>query len=274
MALVDRIGTFRGVVTDHAVSVTTNGFPQLVASLQGLEYYDGDEKVWVDWSEQDENEIIAYLVLFGGKDKETLTCKQIKKVFGWSGKSFAELNDMDLSAIKLQFRVKENTYEGNTSMQVEWIDDHDATPGRSVRKLEKKELAELDAKYSNILKAASGGPTPAKAPAEAPVVKKNPPKAPKIAATKTTKKAPTVTQATAAPEVPARADMPTGKRTKKEAWGNVVDLKDKGVTDQQLSEAWCAACEKIAGKKTPDSEITPEQWFLIQEAVFNETAAF
>ena len=88
MSLVDRTGTFRGVVTDHAISVTTNGFPQLMAGLQGHEYYDEDEKVWVDWSEQGENEVTAYLVLFGGNDKETLTCKQVKKVFNWDGKSF------------------------------------------------------------------------------------------------------------------------------------------------------------------------------------------
>lgn len=269
MSLVDRIGTFRGVVTDHAVSITTNGFPQLVASLQGLEFYDDDEKVWVDWLKQDENEITAYLVLFGAKDKETLTCKQIKKVFGWSGKSFAELNDMDLSAVKLQWRVKESTYNENTSMQVEWIDEYDATPGRSVRKLEKKELDELDARYSNVLKQTSGGATPAKALTKP----KTKPKAPKDGP-----KPITATEAVEAEKallkVPVRDDMPTGKRTQEEAWDNVVDLKDKGVNDQQLSEAWCAACKKIAGKKTPDSEITPEQWFLIQEAVYEATAAF
>lgn len=268
MSLVDRTGTFRGVITDHAVSITTNGFPQLVAQLQGLEFYDDDEKVWVDWSEQEEREITGYFVLFGGKDKETLTCKQIKKVTGWSGKSFTELNDMDMSEIKLQFRVVEHTYNDNTSMQVEWIDEYDATPGRSVRKLERKELAELDAKFKPILTATSGGATPAKAP----TVTKPAPKAPKGRKALTAKKA--VDAEKALLKAPARDDVPTGKRTKKEAWDNVVDLKDKGITDQQLSEAWCAACEKIAGKKTPDSKITPEQWFLIQEAVYEATAAF
>jgi len=268
MSLVDRTGTFRGVITDHAVSVTTNGYPQLVAQLQALEYYDDDEKVWVDWSEYDERDITAYLVLFGGKDKETLSCKQIKKVTGWSGKSFAELNDMDVSNVQLQFRVVEHTYEGNTSMQVEWIDEFDVTPGRSVRKLEKKELDELDAKYKPILTQTSGGPTPAKAP----ITPKAPPKVPAH------KKPITATEAVEAAKnllkVPARTEGPTGKCTKKEAWNNCVDLKDKSVTDQQLSEAWCAACEEIAGKKTPDSKITPEQWFLIQEAVMEKCAAF
>lgn len=267
MSLVDRTGTFRGVITDHAVSLTTNQFPQLVAQLQGLEYFDDDEKVWVDWSEQEEREITGYFVLFGGKDKETLTCKQIKKVTGWSGKSFTELNDMDMSEVKLQFRVVEHTYNENTSMQVEWIDEYDATPGRSVKKLEKKELAELDAKYKPVLTATSGGATPAKAPKKP----RTAPKAPKNGP-------PTATEAVEAEKnllkAPARTDVPTGKRTKKEAWDNVVDLKDKGITDQQLSEAWCAACEKIAGKATLDSKITPEQWFLIQETVYETTAAF
>lgn len=254
MSLVDRIGTFRGVVTDHAVGVTSKSeVPQWIAQLQGIEYFDDDEKVWVDWSDQDECEITAYLVLFSGKDKETLTSKQIKKVTGWSGKSFTELNNMDLSNVKLQFRVKENNYEGNISMQVEWIDEYDATPGRSVRKLEKRELDELDAKYKPVLTATSGGTTPAKAS------KKAPPKAPAKPPKRASKPVPT---------------LPEGKSTKDKAWGAVVDLKEKGLSDKQLAETWVEIVEEIVGKEIPDSKITPEQWFLIQEAVLNKTAVF
>ncbi len=266
MSLVDRTGTFRGVITDHAVSVSSGGFPQWVAQLQGAEYYDDDEKVWVDWSEYGEHEITAYIILFGGKDKETLGCKQIKKVTGWSGKSFVELNDMDMSNVQLQFRVVEHTYEGNTNMQVEWIDEFDATPGRSVRKLEKKDLAELDAKYKPILTATSGGPTPAKAP----TAPKAPPKAPTNKATATNRKTQTATQA--AP--PQDIDLPTGKCTKQEAWDACVSIKDKDVTDEILANAWVTTVEEIVGKKTPDSKITSEQWFLIKEAVLEKTAAF
>lgn len=268
MSLVDRTGTFRGVITDHAVSLTTNQFPQLVAQLQGLEYFDDDEKVWVDWSDVDEREITAYMVLFGGKDKETLTCKQIKKVTGWSGKSFTELNDMDMSEIKLQFRVVEHTYNENTSMQVEWIDEYDATPGRSVRKLEKKELAELDAKYKPILTATSGGVTPAKAPTKP----KAKPKAPKNGP-------PTAKEAVEAEKAllkapPARTDLPAGKCSRKEAWDICVDLKYKAIGSEKLAQVWNTTVERIAGKTTPDSKVTDEQWFLIKEAVLDETAAF
>ena len=180
------------------------------------------------------------------------------------------LNDMDLSAIKLQFRLKENNYEGNISMQVDWIDVYDATPGRSVRKLKKKELDELDAKYSNILKATSGGATPTKAPAK--------PQAPPKAPAKTANPAPTEAIADE-PKAPKRGAKPTpalpeGKSTKKKAWGAAVDLKAKGLTDEELATAWVEIVEKTVGKETPDSKITPEQWYLIQEAVLEKTAMF
>ena len=87
MSLITREGTYRGVASDSGVGLTTNGFPQFVAQISALEFYDFDEKVWVDWSGQDE-EILGYFCLFGSNGKPTLTAKQIQKALGWSGQSF------------------------------------------------------------------------------------------------------------------------------------------------------------------------------------------
>ena len=83
MNLIKETGTFRGISVDSGVAESKGGFPQFVINLRATEYFDEQEQQWVDWAEQNE-EIIAYMVLFGGDSTATLTAKQIQKVFGWS----------------------------------------------------------------------------------------------------------------------------------------------------------------------------------------------
>ena len=97
MNAIDRPGTFRGRVTDHGVSETRNGFPQWVATIQALEFYDASgemtenhEPGYVAWGDF-EQDMTAYLVLYTVDQKsetgwkECLNAKQIKKVFGSLG---------------------------------------------------------------------------------------------------------------------------------------------------------------------------------------------
>lgn len=254
MSLIDRVGTFRGGVVDAAVSVTKNGFPQFVIQFRATEYYDEEAGVWIDWSEYDENEITAYQVLFDGKDNKTLNCQQIEKVFGWDGLSFEALNNADYSKVNLQFRIAENTYNDKTSLQVEWLDVYDATPGRRVKKLDASDLKQLQGKYASLLK--NTAETPAKA-VKAPTKSNAPPKAPKIS------KAPVST-------IPP---LPGGKCSKQEAWDACVELKAKEITDEKLATTWVKTIEKIAGAK-PDTKVTSEEWFEIKEAVLAKTAIF
>jgi len=166
--LIDRTSTFRGRIVDHGVSLSTNGFPQWVAQLIASEIYDEEKQVWVDWSEYDVNEITSYQVLFGSNKKETLAVAQIKKITGWEGNSFQALTNMDLTEVGIQFRVEENTYEGKTSLQVAWVDEYDAVPGRRVAKLDAEDLKKLDAQYAQLLKQTGKKAAPAKAPVNRP----------------------------------------------------------------------------------------------------------
>ena len=252
MALIENEGTYRGVVTDHAVSLSKNDFPQLVLSLEGKELYDGETDSWCDWDGADDNQITAYLVLIDSKNNETLNYKQVQEALGWDGKSFAELATLDLSKTSLQFRVESNTYNEKTTLQVSWIDKHDATPGKALRRLDTKELKSLDARFKGILK---GKTTPAKAPAGA-SPKTSKPSAPKTTAPKTT------------------TSEVQGKCTKDEAWEACVDLKDdKKFSDEQLATTWVTSVAEIAPNKT-DKQVTPEEWFLIKEKVMSKTALF
>lgn len=261
MSLINEVATYRGIVTDRAVGITTNGYPQFVVQLKAEEIYDNETQEWVDWSGADENEITAYLCLFDGKDNETLSCKQIKKVFGWDGKSFIELNEIDISETKVQFRVVERTYNEKTSLQVEWIDEYDAQPGRSVRKLDTGDLKTLQAKYNPVLKATSGGVTPAKAP-------KSLPKVPAKRIISTTK-IPVVNSSVESKDEPTKDS--NNQCTKQEAWDECVTRKAVSVQDKQLTEAWLNAITEIAPKKT-DEKITPKEWFQIMTIVLEATA--
>ncbi|HDY89742.1 MAG TPA: hypothetical protein ENH82_16710 [bacterium] len=281
MSLIDRAATFRGNVVDHAVSVTKNEFPQFVCKLVAKEIYDEEEQVWVDWTDVDENEITAYVVLYGSKG-ETLSSNQVKKVCNWDGASFQALNDGDYSETGIQFRVEEKVFQKQTRLQVSWIDEYDAVPGRSVRKLDQGELKQLDAKYAQFLKAGGKKAAPVKASgAKAGIVKNTKsakPTSPKGPVKKVEKQ--TATEAIAGsksdlsepPAIPSD-DVPTGHCTKDEAWNTVVEMRDSKISDSQLAECWSAAVKDAASGKQSD-ELTEEEWFKVQEKVMSETAVF
>ena len=249
MSLIDREGTFRGIVVDRSVTESSGGYPQFELQLKANEYYDEDDQEWVNWSQVDEKDTTAWLILFDGKNRQTLSFKQIEKIFGWDGASFIDLNNIPFEGVELQFRVKKNIYEGNETYKVEWIDEHDASPGRTVRKLDADGLKALQAKYASKLK----GKAPAKAPSKTP--SKAPPKAPK--------------------KNPAPAPTISGKCTKEEAWNACLDkdLWIEGMTDEKLSQAWLNALQEIVPNK-PDAKVTKEEWFQVKERVFVDILRF
>jgi len=180
---VDRVGTFRVSLLEKGISKTKEkGYPQLVAKVKLIELYDekgGDDGkgCWFDISDWD-METNVYQCLYGMSKKSqqvepTLSHEQTMKVFDWDGGSLAELDKTDHEGLKFQIRVTENTYEGARSpFQVSWIDVYDADPVYTLRKLDAKEVKDLDAQFSNLTasaKTAASAKTkaPAKAPAKA-----------------------------------------------------------------------------------------------------------
>ena len=201
---VDRIGTFRCRLVEKGISKTKEkGYPQLIAKVLLTQLYDekggeNGEGVWFpieDWG----MEAMAYACLYGvskksGQVEPTLSYDQAVKVFKWDGASMSELDQTDHTGLEFQVRITENTYEGARSpFQVSWIDEYDADPVYTLRKLDAKEIKDLDAQFSagkvaSAKKAASApkAPHPARVPADdgkksqAPVAPKVPvkPKAP------------------------------------------------------------------------------------------------
>ncbi len=283
--LIDRAGTFRGRPTDWAVSTTTNGFPQFVVKLLATEYFEdgvGEPGRWAAWDYG--QEITAFLVLFGGDGKPCLNFEQVQKAFDWDGGSFAALDSGEWANTVVQFRVEDHEYEGKQSLQVNWIDAHDAEPGRSIKKLDAKSLKQLDAKFKGQMGQPAAAPKSAKpaAPPKAPP-KTEPETEPEAPADPPAEEADTATP----PAAKKKPGRPPGSKNKKpdtpsavggglpstctmnEAWEKLTELKADSVTEDALTEAWMTASDKIVPNATSEEDITPEQWAKIRDAVFD-----
>lgn len=251
MVVLTQDGIYRGTILDHAVSQSTNKYPQFVANLSALEAWNEETAEWVDYSEYDAG-MMGYFVLVGGDAKPLLNMEQVMKATGWDGQSFAALDSMDLSKTKVQFRVEWHEYDGNNNLQVSWIDHADATPGIKVRKLDKDELKSLDSQYKNVLKMASGKATPVASkknspdPISRPVLRKRRTKA-EMEADKKAAETPTTQP----------CDIET-------AWSDFAKQAESSKLDgDAMNKIWLEVVEEVVGEKDED-DVTDEEYGQIR----------
>lgn len=285
--LVKYVGTYRGNVVEKGVSLTGKSkLPQFVARLQATEYYDEENEQWIDWTEYEETEITAYLVLFSKSGEPIFHIDNIKKAFGWSGASLKELDEMDVSSIPVQFRVEENEYEGKKTLQVSQIDHADAEPGRNIRRLDSDELKKLDAKFATTLRKVSGGPKPKSVPAKPQATKEDP----KAAAKKKyedKKNRGQEAEKKAKPKVPEVPKVPKPTEpeptpdpisvaeslklpaicTKEEAWEACCTHRNKAVTDEQIAQKWNDAIDEQGGEDAIDKE---HLWSTVRDVILED----
>lgn len=294
--LINRAATFRGRIVDHGVSKSPGGFMQWTAELIAMEIWDTDEDKWVDWTDYGDeygDEIKSYNILFGGNEKPTLSCQQVKAITGWEGTSFAALGAMDLTETKIQFRTEWNTYNDKTNLQVEWIDVYDAIPGRSVKKLNAAELKSLDAEFSKMLKQSGKTKAPVKASTKAgtvtkkgvsptqnkgPVTKKtakvtNPIEAPVEEATQTPPGPPAALPTAPSTATKEAENAVSGSCTKNEAWKTILDLKKKDIGDEALANMWLSAINAVAPNAAEQEDVTNEQWWVVRTKVLEQVSA-
>ncbi len=281
MGQIENVGTYRGSIVDHGISASTGGFPQWVPKLLAMEKYNFDTEEWEDYSQYEDNEIQAYLVIIGAKG-ENLNCKQTCLITGWDGSDLQVLSEMNLEATGIQFRVEENTYNDKTRLQVAWVDEYDAKPGGTVRKATPDEIKALNAKFKKYLKPTKVVAATAK-PVDAPATPKKKSTKKGTVVNKTDTPAPVEPQVTqsapAAPSVPAeeapmpKSAIPEGKCTQAEAYDEAYAAKTDDVTDEKFNEFWFAAIESVTGTKTYDG-VEPEQWHHIKNNLMEKTAKF
>jgi len=269
------------------------------------EYYDQKEGQWFDYTGF-EGEITAYLCLYGAIKKKggeigpTLNMDQVKKVFGWDGRSLVQLANGKYDELEFQVRIGDNTYsEATYPYQVNWIDVYDAEPGQQLRKLDAKELKELDKQFATLgAKNATPKPTikaakaPAKQhPARVPADDARPPspeeKQRKLAEKSAKNKAaakkakasklssdgpppkPESKTASTPPTVPADEVCTMG-----EAWNAIVQLHDPTINDETIAQVWHDSIAEICGPDATSENISDEQWYQVKELTLQSVAKF
>lgn len=264
--LIDRVGTYLGYASSHGVDTSSGGFPQLVLQCDATHYYDEDVE---DYVEIEPQELRAWLVLYGKDLKPIRNCEQVKKVFEWNGLSFQALAEMEISETRFLFRVEENTYKGDGSMQVSWIDVDTASPTRQISSLDTKALQDLDAQFGL---AKVGKKTDTKKPTSKPT----PPKAStkKTSTKKTSKPETPKTSKAPAPKAKEEKEEKTGSTTRDDAWKYISEqIPVAALSEDDRAVAWSRAIKKIHGGPDDDT-LTGEEWFQVQELIISETIPF
>ena len=300
---LDRIGTFRCKALEWGVDGkkkkgTDVELPWFNVRVLLTEIYDQKEGKWFDYTEY-EAEITAFLCLYGaikakgGEIGPTLSMDQVKKVFKWDGRSLVQLAGGDYSELEFQVRIGENTYEAATyPYQVNWVNEYDADPVAQLRKLDAKELKDLDKQFAAMgAKNATAKPvaTAAKAPAKAHPARvpaddgASPTAAEKKAALaaksaknlKATKKStPPTTKPPSEDAVVPSAKPEQTECTMQEAWDAIGELKDPTIADKVIEKIWHDSIAEIAGPDVESENITGEQWHQVKELVLHSVAKF
>lgn len=315
---LDRIGTFRCKPIEWGIDGkkkkgTDTTLPWFNVRVALTEVYDQKEGRWFDYTEF-EGEITAFLCLYGaikakgGEIGPTLSMDQVKKVFGWDGRSLVQLVNGKYDELGFQVRIGENTYETATyPYQVNWIDVYDAEPGQQLRKLDAKELKDLDKQFAS-LGAKNATPKPTATAAKAPA-KTHPTRVPaddapptaaekkakmaeksaknKVAAAKAKAEAALVAGQAPEPQVggpPPKSEskdaiVPPAKPestacTMQEAWNTIVELRDPSISDKVIGEVWHSSIAEIAGPDVVSEDVTPEQWYQVKEKTLESVAKF
>ena len=299
---LDRIGTFRCKALEWGVDGkkkkgTDIELPWFNVRVLLTEIYDQKEGKWFDYSEY-EAEVVAFLCLYGaikakgGEIGPTLSMDQVKKVFKWDGRSLVQLAGGDYSELEFQVRIGENTYEAATyPYQVNWINEYDADPVSQLRKLDAKELKDLDkqfaamgAKNATPKAAATAAKAPAKAhPVRVPADDKPPTAAEKKAkmAEKSAKNKAAAKKSTPPTTKPPSEDavVPPAKPeettcTMQEAWDAITELKDPTIANKVIEKVWHDGIAEITGPDVESENITDEQWHQVKELVLHSVAKF
>lgn len=244
MGLINAEGFYKGVIVSGAFGVTGSGLPQSVWMLKATEVYDPEGQEYLP-ADSEADEITAYLCMFNHDGKENFNNPKIKKVTGWDGGDFNALSELDLEGVELSFRVEYGRGEYADKLGVNGVDIPDASPTRSVAKLDKTAIDALQAKYAGNL-------AKTKAPVKAVSAKG------KKAATKPKAGRPK------APTTPAATTAAVGKCSADDAYNECDSLKRDDVTEEALQALWVAEVAKV---NVDETKITESEWFEIKTAI-------
>ncbi len=160
-------GHYRGLITEHGVNVTrVQGLPQFVVSVVVTAQHEPADDTWNEaWADY-QQVLTGYFVLVSKNKKDEivkcLSYDQVMEATGWDGETYAGLAAMDLRGVEVQFQAQNDTYEGKTTLKMNWISAVGSSIG--LKKLTGQDLTDLDAKFGGIVTPKKKAPVKATKP--------------------------------------------------------------------------------------------------------------
>lgn len=313
--LPDRTGVFRFRALEIGVGKSReNGYPQANVRLYLTEWYNQETREWLV-CEDSQFEYTGYFILFYKDKKQNMVPsfnhKAMMDVFGWDGRSFAGLAEIDPATVTGQIKLEANDpeYADKNPFKAVYIAKYDADPNSQLSKLDKKDIADLDKEFAALLKQTGTKKAAATLPTVAPTAKPLPtmppvvdkiPVAPPVAEpevkdeidsilTEPTTgavespaarrgrpakaKGPSLPPAPPAKSTPPAPPAAAVEFTKQMAWDAIQELRHKDATDEAVVNAWNDAVAKHTENKTED-QMPGYEWLLVKEEVLNKVGVF
>jgi hypothetical protein len=251
MGLINQEGYYKGVIVSGGFGVTQKGLPQSIWMLKASEVYDPEGEEYLP-ADSEADEMTAYLCMFNHDGKENFNNPKIKKITGWDGGDFNDLSEMDLEGVELSFRVEYGKGDYADRLGVNGVDMPDASPTRTVTKLDKPEIDALQARFAGAL-----------AKGKAPV---------KAASAKGKGKGKGKGKPTGRPTALKTEAAVVGKCTSQEAYDECFALSGSEGGDEledKLNQVWTEEAKKV---NVDEDKITDEEWFEIKGRVSKRTS--
>lgn len=269
---IDQAGTYRGQIAEHGIGMTKKGYPQFVCritaaekwveSKEELKHFELGEPAWADWSDFDE-EITGYLVLFNdtdefSEDTALLNYHQLKTALGWDGDEFNSLAEGEHVGKKVLFRVEENEWDGKVRLQLNWLDDYEASPTNGLRTVDADTVKDLTSKLK-VQKSKKNKPASAAKPSAG--------KSKDKSESKGEGKSEKSSKTSDPPKRQKKKEVESDNEeyTQLKAW-DFIQKRKGDRDDQDIVDAWMAACESVGGDKE-EEDFTPDEWAAVRDAV-------
>lgn len=211
-----------------------------------------------------------------GEPTFTRTFENIQEAFNWRpdpARIWESLQEIDLSSLRIQVVVQEDTYQNKQQFNIAFINPEDYA-GAGVRPMDAPALAQLSNKWAGVFRAKFGtGGAAAPAPSPQPGVPMTPAPAPATAPTPAPAPTPQVqppapapavgTAPSTAPPAPAPAPAPAASATSPAPDGSAGPVG----TQEEAWTSFHTANENTSGKKL-DSNALQLEWFRILKERF------
>lgn len=152
---VDRKGSFRAEIREYGLQEKDSGAVGVRIRCHLLECWDSENEAWDDWREHNiEAWGTVWIVKKDGTINNTGVDSLVKNA-GWDGE-LASIVNSTWQPTPCQVSTDENTYKGETTYPISFVNDYDRVPGANVGNVDGDGLKKLQARFGSSLRAVAG----------------------------------------------------------------------------------------------------------------------